>query len=403
MKGNLVIGQAGGPTMVINESLVGVIKEAEKHEQFQGIYGSKHGILGILNEDFVNLRQESEKNLETVAKTPSSTLGTCRHKPDEADCLKVFEVFEKYNVKYFFYIGGNDSAETCHIINEIAKKHQYELRIFHIPKTIDNDLLENDFCPGYPSAARYVASSFMGNDLDNQALPGVKIDVVMGRHAGWLTAASALARTNTTDGPHLIYLPERPIKVKSFVKDIDDVYAKYGRCLVAVSEGVAGASGKPLGEAIAKTKDSHGNVQLSGSGALGDLLAGYVEKHSRHQGMRVRTDTLGYAQRSFPGIRSEVDAKVARMVGKEAVRYALKGDIDGSITISRISADKKPVFETDLVRLKKVAKDTQDMPAKFIAKNGHDVTSAFLKYLEPLVGELPAKGILAQKKVKKLS
>jgi len=388
--------------MVINESLVGMVEEAQKHAEFQGIYGSQHGIVGMLEENFVNLRQESTKSLKNIARTPSSTLGTCRYKPDESDCKKVFEVFAKYNIKYFFYIGGNDSAETCHIVNEIAQKGNYELRIFHIPKTIDNDLLVNDFCPGYPSAARYVALSFMGNDLDNRALPGVKIDIVMGRHAGWLTAASALARQQKGTGPHLIYVPERPITIKKFVRDVDKVYARYGRCLVAASEGITGPGGKPLGESLTSKKDTHGNIQLSGSGALGDLLANYVEKHSKHKDIRVRTDTLGYAQRSFPGVASSVDHRVARMVGKEAIKYALKGDIDGSVTIRRLSTKGKPVFETDLVRLKRVAKDTKAMPKSFINKEGNDVTSKFLNYLEPLVGELPVAGCLTGRKVRKI-
>lgn len=401
MKGNLVIGQSGGPTMVINESLVGVVKEAIKHEEFTGIYGSLHGIKGMLEGNFVDLRQESEEALEEIAKTPSSALGTVRLKPTEEQCRQVFDVFEEYGIKYFFYIGGNDSAETCHIINEVAREHNYELRVFHIPKTIDNDLKVNDFCPGYPSAARYVAQSFMGNDLDNRALPGVKIDIVMGRHAGWLTAASALARQHEGDGPHLIYVPERSISVEKFVADIDAMYEKHGRCLVAVSEGVVGEDGEPIAKALIGNTDSHGNLQLSGSGALGDLLVKYVEDHTKHDDMRVRTDTLGYAQRSFLGVRSEFDAKTARMVGAEAVKYALKGDIDGSVTIRRIGEGKEAVCETDLVKLREVAKHTQDLPDEFIAESGNDITQSFIDYAKPIVGELPKKGKLALNKVHK--
>lgn len=394
MKGNLVVGQSGGPTMVINESLVGIIKEAVKHEEITGVYGARHGFQGMLNGDFVDLRQETDENLEHIARTPSSALGTARLKPTEEDCRRVFEVFEEFNVKYFFYIGGNDSAETCHIINEVAKKHSYELRVFHIPKTIDNDLKINDFCPGYPSAARYVALSFIGNDLDNKALPGVKIDVVMGRHAGWLTAASALARQNEGDGPHLIYVPEHPISIEKFVGDIDAMYAKNGRCLVAISEGVVGENGKPIAEKLLGDTDSHGNLQLSGSGALGDALVEYVKAHTSHKDMRVRTDTLGYAQRSFPEVRSTVDEEVARMVGREAVLYAMQGDVDGSVAIRRISEDGPAVFETDLVPLRDVAKHTKDLPKNFISENGNDVTNDFIEYLKPIIGEIPQKGAL---------
>ena len=201
IKGNILIGQSGGPTPVINQSLVGIVQEAKKHEAVGKILGARHGILGILNEDFIDLGAQGTETLERVAKTPAAALGSCRHKPTKEDCEKVFDVFRKYSVHYFFYIGGNDSAETADIINNIARERSYELRVFHVPKTIDNDLRVTDHCPGYGSAARYVACCFAGNDLDNRALPGVKIDIVMGRHAGWLTAASALARIDETSGP----------------------------------------------------------------------------------------------------------------------------------------------------------------------------------------------------------
>jgi 6-phosphofructokinase 1 len=386
IKGNMVIGQSGGPTVVINQSLVGAVKEAMKHPEITGIYGMKHGIKGILNEDFIDLKQEDDATLEKIANTPASALGTCRHKPTPEDCQKVFEVFEKYNVKYWFYIGGNDSAETCHIVNEIARKNNYELRVFHIPKTVDNDLVGTDHCPGYPSAAKYVALCFMGNNLDNRALPGVKIDIVMGRHAGWLTAASVLGRKYDNDGPHLVYVPEHPVSLEQIVKDIDDVYEKNKRCLVAVSEGVKTPDGKLLGEGFINEKDMHGNVQLSGSGALGDSLVNYVKEHSRHKKLRVRADTLGYAQRSFPNIYSETDRQEARIVGEEAVRYAMKGDIDGSVALKRIG---NYAVEPDLIKLSEVAQKTKLLPKNFTNKEGNNITKAFLDYVLPLVGELP--------------
>ncbi len=378
IKGNMVIGQSGGPTAVINQSLIGAVKEALKHPEITGIYGMKHGILGILNEDFIDLKQESEETLDKIANTPASALGTCRHKPDEADCQKVFEVFAKYNVKYWFYIGGNDTAETCHIVNEIARKNNYELRVFHIPKTIDNDLEVTDHCPGYPSAAKYIAQCFMGNDLDNKALPGVKIDITMGRHAGWLTAAAALG------GAHLIYLPETPLTLEKMTQDIDECVDKHGRCLVAVSEGIVNPDGELI--AKAKEKDSHGNVSLSGSGALGDRLAEHVKQNSKHEGLRVRTDTLGYAQRSFPEVYSQVDREEAFMVGQEAVRYSAQGDIDGSVSIKRIG---EYAVEPDLVKLSEVAQKTKTMPKEFINDTNNGVTEEFLTYLKPLVGDLP--------------
>lgn len=399
-RGNMVIGQSGGPTAVINQSLVGAVKQAMTHPEITGIYGMKHGILGILNEDFIDLKQETDETLEIIANTPSSALGTCRHKPSPEDCEKVFQVFEKYNVKYWFYIGGNDTAETCHIVNEIARENNYELRVFHIPKTIDNDLMLTDHCPGYPSAAKYVAMSFMGNNLDNRALQGVKIDIVMGRHAGWLTAASVLGRQHDDDGPHLVYLPEHPVALEQIVSDIDACYEKYGRCTVAISEGVKTLDGKLLGEGFINEKDKHGNVQLSGSGALGDMLAEYVRNNSKHNDLRVRSDTLGYAQRSFPGVFSEIDRQEARMVGEEAVRYAMKGDIDGSVAIKRIG---DYAAEPDLVPLKEVAQKTKLVPKEFINQEGNGVTEKFIEYAKPLVGELPPVSRLEEHPVPKNS
>ena len=238
LKGNMLIAQSGGPTMVINQSLIGAVEEARKHPQITGVLGARHGIQGILDADFVDLSRERQTTLEAVAATPSSALGSVRKKPTHEDCLRLFEIMQQYDVRYFFYIGGNDSAETAFIVNSEAQKAGYELRCFHIPKTIDNDLRENDHTPGFGSGARFVAMAFMGDNLDNRALPGVKINVVMGRHAGFLTASSALARQYPDDGPHLIYLPERPFHIEQFADDVRNVYRRYGRCVVAVSEGI---------------------------------------------------------------------------------------------------------------------------------------------------------------------
>ena len=208
--GNMLIAQSGGPTVVINQSLVGAVLEAKKHPEIKKIYGALHGIKGILDEHLIDLGRESVDTLKKIANTPSSALGSVRKKPTHEDCVAIFAKLQKYNVRFFFYIGGNDSAETAHIINEEAKKADYELHCFHIPKTVDNDLRENDHTPGFASAAKFVAQAFMGDDLDNAALPGVKIDVVMGHHAGFLTAASALARTNPGAGPTSSTSPSAP-------------------------------------------------------------------------------------------------------------------------------------------------------------------------------------------------
>ncbi len=386
LKGNMLIAQSGGPSMVINRSLVGAIQEAKRHKEIQGIYGSLHGIKGVLDENMIDLRKESKANLEAVAVTPSSALGSVRKKPTEEECLKIFGIMLKYNIRYFFYIGGNDSAETTHIINEHARKINYACRCFHIPKTIDNDLLENDHTPGFGSAAKFVACAVMGGDLDNRALPGVKIDVVMGRHAGFLTAAAALARVNPDDGPHLIYLPERPFSMKQYVEDVKRVYAKLGRCVVVVSEGVSDAEGSAIATKFTTETDSHGNVQLSGTGALGDLLANEIKTQTKIT--RVRADTFGYLQRSFPGLISEMDAREAWAVGELAVRWAFGKDSDGSVVIRRKPGKKYAVF-FERVPLKAVAKATRHMPDAFINKAGNDVMPAFLEYARLIVGPLP--------------
>ncbi len=398
-KGNMLIGQSGGPTVVINQSLVGAILQAKQHKKIGAIYGALHGMKGILEENFIDLRKESLAELERIANTPASALGSARKKPTDEECARVFEILKKYNIRYYFYIGGNDSAESTHIINEQARKFGYDLRCYHIPKTIDNDLKENDHTPGFGSAAKFVACAIMGDNLDCRAMPGVKIDVIMGRHAGFLTAAAALARVYPDDGPNLIYLPERPFSTGKFCADVEAVYKKLGRCVVAVSEGISDEKGVAIAAKFSKEVDSHGNVQLSGTGALGDLLATEIKK--RTSITRVRADTFGYLQRSFAGLVSEVDAKEARTVGMLAVKEALKGkEPSGSIAIRR-KPGKKYAVTFERVPLANVSKETRHVPDNFISKSGNDVTQAFLDYARPLVGKLPVIGRLKGVKVVK--
>ena len=387
-KMNMVIAQSGGPSMVINESLVGAVLEARKSDKIGKILGARHGILGILGDDYIDLRKVSAKKLEAIAVTPSSALGSCRRKPDAADCKAIFEAFRKRNVGYFFYIGGNDSADAARIVAEEAEKDGYPLVCYHIPKTIDNDLRTCDHTPGFGSAARFVASALMGDDLDNRALGGVKIDVIMGRDAGFLTAASALARVRKDDGPHLIYLPERPFSLDGFVSDVQAAMKKFGRCVVAVSEGIREADGTPIAARFANgERDSHGNLQLSGTGALGDALAAHLKANAGIS--RVRADTFGYLQRSFPGVASKTDQKEARAAGAAAVKAALAGRLaKGTIAIVRAKGKAyKVAFEAQPIA--NAAKYTRSVPDAFIAANGHDVTKAFLDYARPIVGPLP--------------
>jgi 6-phosphofructokinase 1 len=402
IKGNAVVGQSGGPTAVINQSLVGVVETLRSSRRIERILGARHGVRGIINDDFIDLQKVNKSVLDAVALTPASALGSSRDKPDEEYCAKIFHAFEAHDVRYFFYIGGNDSADTARIVNEMAGAAGYELRVFHIPKTIDNDLRVTDHCPGYGSAAKFVASAFMGDDRDSAALPGIKINVVMGRHAGWLTAASMLGRQDASDGPHLVYVPEVPFSLDRFTTDVRKVYGKYGRCQIAISEGVADASGMPMAVRLAEKlgreveRDSHGNPQLSGTGTLGDYLADYV-KMTLSKGkkkLRVRADTFGYLQRSFAGYASEVDREEARAVGRKAADMAMSGDLDGSVVIKR-KKTKKYSVRYERATLPEVARDTKDLPDQYINKARNNITPSFRKYAMPLVGELPTVGKLS--------
>ena len=392
--GNAVIGQSGGPTAVINQSLVGVIEEIRKHSEIRHLYGAIHGVRGMREDKFIDLLLEDQATLERVAETPSAALGSTRDKPDADYCEKIFKVFKQKDVRYFFYIGGNDSADTARITHELAKASGYELHVFHIPKTIDNDLLVTDHCPGYGSAAKFVATCMMGDDLDNRSLPGIKINIVMGRHAGFLTAASVLARRDEDDGPHLIYVPESPFDLDDFLQDVAEVYSKLGRCLIAVSEGVEDKDGNPILKS--DEKDAHGNMQLSGSGALGDYLANSVKARLGYK-LRVRADTYGYLQRSFPAATSEVDAKEARLVGRTAVQFAMSGEHEsGSVALRRLGDGKEYAVETFLAPLISVARHTKPLDPSYINEHGNNITQNFIRYVRPLVGTLPNLGRLEQ-------
>ncbi len=396
--GNAVIGQSGGPTSVINQSLVGVIHEAKTAGHIQELLGARHGVRGIVEEQFISLSKVSNNLLERVAQTPAAALGSTRDKPDQAYCQKIVRSFAKHNVRYFFYIGGNDSAETARIVQELAAAENYDLRVFHIPKTIDNDLRVHDHTPGFGSAARFVATAMIGDNYDNRSLPGIKVDVIMGRHAGFLTAASVLARQHDADGPHLIYVPESPVSSEKFLADVERVYAREGRCLIAVSEGIRQPDGKSWAEKMTAhvEKDAHGNIQLSGSGALGDHLAELITRNLQTPGgkkLRVRADTFGYLQRSFPGFVSQTDAAEARMVGQMAVRYSSDpNNTEGSVAMRRRPGSIYAV-DTFLTPLKSVARETKHLADEYMV-DGNNITQAFIDYARPLVGELPIVGTL---------
>ncbi len=415
-RGNAVIGQSGGPTAVINQSLVGVVEGLRMGLVAGGfvehVYGMRHGVKGLVKGDLVDLTNEDQDRLDRLALTPSAGLGSTRDKPDDAYCDRILEACRKHDIRYFFYIGGNDSADTCRIVHEKAKAAKHDMRCFHVPKTIDNDLVENDHTPGFPSAARFVAMACMADFMDNISLPGIKINVVMGRHAGFLTAASALARrrdrefdevpSHTSDGPQLVYCPEVAFDLDRFVADVDAIYSKRGRCHIVVSEGISDKDGRPIGATLIKNAqvDSHGNVQLSGSGALGDQLGDLLKEKLTPAGgkpPRVRADTFGYIQRCWPDA-SVIDQIEARRSARFAAQLALQGHDEGSITIVRtgsgssalLGAQQGEAYRSDFKRvaLKQVAAKTRHMPHEFLS--GHNnVSRKFIEYCLPLVGDLP--------------
>ena len=392
--GKAIIGQSGGPTAVINRSLVGFIKEAVNAD-FDEVLGARHGLAGMLSKDFVDLSSLSESKLFGIGKTPAAALGSVRKKPTEQDIEQLVSIFEKEKIRNFFYIGGNDSAESANLVAEGANQIGYEMKAFHTPKTIDNDLKETDLSPGYGSAARFVAHAFQGDDADNRSLKGIKINVLMGRHAGWLTAASTLGKATEEDGPHLVYLPEKVFDIDVFLKEVKEVYDALGRCVIAVSEGIHNAEGEyflqtyasETGSGLAGQKDSHGNIQLSGSGALGDTLTNIVSEHI--DGARVRADTFGYLQRSFLADVSSVDAEEAERVGQHAV-VASKEMQSGSVVLKRQFSESY-FCDVDVVDLHKVAKYTKDMPEEFIEQDKPYVTNEFFEYAMPLTGGIEPK------------
>lgn len=415
--GNAVIGQSGGPTAVINQSLVGVVEGLRLGLHASGhvkkVLGMRHGVRGLTKGEFQDFSDTHQDILDRLAMTPSAGLGSTRDKPDAAYCERILEACRKHDVRYFFYIGGNDSSDTCRIVREMAVASGYDMRCFHVPKTVDNDLKENDHTPGFPSAARFVAMACMADFMDNISLPGIKINVIMGRHAGFLTGASALARrydrnlnphvvAESTDGPQLIYLPEVAFDIDRFLADVDAVYSKKGRCHIAVSEGIQDKDGIAIGARLIKNAqtDSHGNVQLSGSGALGDQLADLVKQKLTPAGgkaPRVRADTFGYIQRCWPDA-SMIDRMEARRSGRYAAMLAAQGQLDGSVAIKRpgtgsilwMGADNGVAYSSEYARveLSAIAAKTRHMPEEFI--QGHNnVSRKFVEYCLPLVGDLP--------------
>jgi 6-phosphofructokinase 1 len=381
-KGNLVVGQSGGPTAVINNSLVGVIHEAMQHQEIGGIYGMMHGIAGMLQEEFIDLRREPAQTLELLRNTPASALGTVRYKVKDSDYERLLKVFMAHDVRYFFYIGGNDSADTTNKISRLAQGQGYELYAIGVPKTVDNDLACTDHCPGYGSAARFVAAAIRNTGYDTVAMGDsgpLKLMEIMGRNAGWLAAAAALAKERPEDPPQLIYLPEHRVNVEQIVEDVNYWYKKLGYCVVAVSEGLRDENGHEIGIAPKGAKDAFGHAR---QGGVVELLEQVIQDKLK---VRARWDKPQYLQRSFGEMMSPVDREEAYQAGRAAVRAAIAGQTGQMVTLLRRSSSPY-ICEMGLSPLGEVANVEHKLPAEYINKAGNGVTEAFLEYARPLIG-----------------
>lgn len=392
LKGNLMFGQSGGPTSVINCSAAGVFLEALQHEdRIEKVYGAHHGIVGVLKEDFFDMGQEDVKELELLKQTPSSALGSCRYKladadDDDTDYKRILEVFKKYNIRYFFYNGGNDSMDTCNKISNFLQENEYECRVIGVPKTVDNDLYGTDFCPGFPSAARYIATTLMEVYCDSVVYDTNQITIVeiMGRHAGWLTAASVLA-ADKGYGPDLIYLPEIEFDLDKFLADIKKIYDEKGKVLVAISEGVQTKDGKFIPELVGEVKtDAFGHKQMGGSAAV---LKEYIENNIN---TKVRGIELSLMQRCSAHLASQVDVENTFAAGREAVKAALNDETDIMIGFKVKSNDP---FDVELthVPLEKAANTELKVPREWINEEGNFVLKEFSDYCLPLIQGEPER------------
>ena len=398
LRGACIIGQSGGPTAVINASAQGVIETALKEENITRVLGAAHGIKGILDDKLYDMGQEDPEELAIMKNTPSSALGSCRYKlkdseVDDTDYKRILEIFKKYDVRYFFYNGGNDSMDTCNKISKYMQKVGYECRVMGVPKTIDNDLMGTDHCPGFSSAAKYIATSCMEVWQDAHVYDTGQITIIeiMGRHAGWLTAAAALA-TDKGYGPDLIYLPERDFDMDRFIADVQKVYDETGYCLVAVSEGIHYADGSFVSEAKTSATDGFGHAQLGG---LASLLANVVKEKT---GAKVRGIELSLLQRCGAHVASLNDVNEAYLAGQVAVEQAAAGETDKMVAFERgTDADGNYVCNTKLMNLTDVANFEKKVPDEWINEAGNGITQGFIDYALPLI-----QGDAAQPKVDSL-
>ena len=383
--GSCIFGQSGGPTAVINASAYGVIRAALDAEEITKVYGAAHGITGVLEDKLYVMDEEDPEELKLLLNTPSSELGSCRYKiaapeVDDTDYKRILEIFKKYNVRYFFYNGGNDSMDTCNKISRYMQSVGYECRVMGVPKTIDNDLFGTDHCPGFASAAKYIATSCMEISKDARVYGKGMITVVeiMGRHAGWLAASAAVASAFGA-GPDLVYLPERDFCMDKFLADIDRIYAERGTVLVAVSEGIHYADGSFVSEAKTSATDGFGHAQLGG---LAALLANVVKEHT---GAKVRGIELSLLQRCGAHLASLTDINEACAAGREAVKQAVAGVTGKMVAFEREMIDGKYNCKLILLPLESVANYEKKVPQEWINEEGNGVTAELVDYVLPLI------------------
>ena len=385
LKGACIIGQSGGPTSVINASAYGVIKTALENENITRVFGAEYGIKGVLNDRLFDMSKEDPEELALLLNTPSSALGSCRYKiadpdVDDTDYQRILEIFKKYDVRYFFYNGGNDSMDTCNKISKFMQRVGYDCRVIGVPKTIDNDLSGTDHCPGYASAAKYIATSCMEVYQDARVYDTGMICVVeiMGRHAGWLTAAAGLATVHGA-GPDLIYLPETDFDMDKFLAEVKEVYTKNGYCMVAVSEGIHYADGSFVSEAKTSATDGFGHAQLGG---LAAMLADIIKKE---MGVKVRGIELNLLQRCGAHLASKTDIEESFMAGKAAVENAVAGITDHMVGFERDESDGHYVCRTKLIPLSQAANTEKKLPLEWINETQNGVTQGFIDYALPLI------------------
>ena len=383
--GSCIFGQSGGPTAVINASAYGVIRAALDAEEITKVYGAAHGIKGVLEDKLYVMDEEDPAELELLLHTPSSELGSCRYKiadpeVDDTDYKRILEIFKKYNVRYFFYNGGNDSMDTCNKVSRYMESVGYECRVMGVPKTIDNDLYGTDHCPGFASAAKYIATSCMEINKDARVYDNGMITIVeiMGRHAGWLAASAALA-TEFGSGPDLIYLPECDFDLDKFFADVEKVYAEKGKVLVAVSEGIHYADGRFVSEAKTSATDGFGHAQLGG---LAAMLAEMVKERT---GAKVRGIELSLLQRCGAHLASATDVNEAFTAGKTAVEAAVQGVTGKMVAFKRVYVDGKYTCEMELLPLSSVANYEKKVPLEWINEEHNGLKHEFIDYVLPLI------------------